>query len=350
MWSHFTNLNEQCAGTARSIEFGVDPVSVVLRDGIRISLEDGRSVVADASQPDGDSNLLSHAHGDHLYSTPPAQIVASELTLDLATVRRDGMSRPERVQPPDIEVLEAGHVPGSSAFLIDREKRYLYTGDLSTRDRFGMSGFEPVDADVLIIESTYGKPTYRFPEQAAVEAEILDWLEETAGDPVILMGYALGRAQELIQLAERAGRDRIFVTEAIEALNEPIQASGVAEFRTDRYDRSVDLEPGDALVLPSQTNSLGFVEQIRSESGALKAGFSGWAIEDSYRFVRDVDVAFPLSDHCDFDELLAVVSAVDPDQVYTVHGFVDEFATTVRSELGVPAQALKRGQATLGDF
>lgn len=325
-------------------------MNVVLRDGICIDLADGRTVVADASHPDGDFTLLSHAHGDHLYSNPPDEVVASELTLDLAEVRRDGLQRPERITPPDVSLLDAGHVPGSTAFLVEGDPRYLYTGDLSTRDRFGMAGFVPVDADVLIIESTYGRPTYRFPEQGALEVEILDWLAETADDPVILMGYALGRAQELVQLADRAGRDRIFITEAIESLNRPIQEHGVAEFRTERYDRSVPLEAGDALVLPGQTNSLEFVEQIRAETGAVKAGFSGWAIDDSYRYVRDVDVAFPLSDHCDFDELLDVVRAVDPQQVYTVHGFVDEFASEITSRLGIPAQALKRGQTTLGDF
>ncbi len=323
---------------------------VVLRDGIRISLADGTQVVADATEPDGDINLLSHAHGDHLYSVAPDSVVASELTLDLAQVRRKGLDRPEVDDPPRVEMLDAGHVPGSRAFLIEGERRYLYTGDLSTRTRFGMTGFEPVEADVLVIESTYGTPTYRFPPQAEVEAEIIDWLEETKDDPVILMGYALGRAQELVQLAERAGRARIFVTQAIEALNRPIEAAGVATFDTERYDETVDLGAGDALILPSQTNSLAFVERLRRESDALKAGFSGWAIEDSYRFARNTDVAFPLSDHCDFDELLGVVEQVGPEQVYTVHGSVDEFATEVRSRLGIPAQALKAGQATLGDF
>lgn len=323
---------------------------VTLRDGIRITLDDGTSVVADGREPDGDIALLSHAHGDHLYDTAPQRVVASSLTLDLAEVRRGDQPRPDIDHPGNVELLDAGHVPGSKAFLLDGETRYLYTGDLSVRDRFGMTGFEPVDADVLIIESTYGRPTYRFPPQAEVEAAIVDWLEETADQPVILMGYALGRAQEILQLAQRAGRSRIFVTTAIDRLNEPIEAAMDVSFDAEVYTRETELGPGDALVLPSQTNSLDFVERIRQETDAAKAGFSGWAIEDSYRFARDLDVAFPLSDHCDFDELLEVVRAVDPEQVYTVHGSVDEFATEIRSRLGIPAQALKTNQSALSDF
>lgn len=323
---------------------------VAIRDGIQVELEDGTSVVADASEPDSDQNLLSHAHGDHLYSTAPESVVASGLTLDLAGIRRPDQPRPKRSEPSWIESMPAGHIPGSRAFLLDGETRFLYTGDLSVRDRFGLSGFDPVEADVLIIESTYGRPAYRFPEQSAIEREIVDWLDETSDSPVLLMGYALGRAQELLRLADRADRSRIFLTPAIESLNRPIEAETGVEFRARLFEEDVTLGPGDALVLPSQTNSLGFVERLRQDAAAVTAGFSGWAIDDSYRFARDLDVAFPLSDHCDFEELLGVVREVDPERVYTVHGFVDDLATAIRSRLGIEATALKANQSTLEDF
>lgn len=323
---------------------------VALRDGIRIELDDGTSVVADGSEPDADINLLSHAHGDHLYSTAPETVVASPLTLDLAQVRRPDQPRPETSEPPTVETMSAGHVPGSWAFRLGEETQYLYTGDVSIRDRFGLTGFDPIDADVLVVESTYGRPTYRFPEQSAVEREIEDWLRETSDSPVLLMGYALGRAQELLRLADRADRSRIFVTAAIESLNRPIEARTGMTFRATRYDEDVTLGPGDALVLPAQTNSFSFVEELREDSDAVKAGFSGWAVDDSYRFARDLDVAFPLSDHCDFEELLEIVEGVDPDRVYTVHGFVDDLASEIRSRLGIEATALKANQASLSDF
>ena len=202
---------------------------------------------------------------------------------------------------------------------------------------------------MLVIESTYGKPEYTLPSQSEIEAEVVDWLQDTRDQPVILLGYALGRAQELIHLAARAGRDRIRYTPSIEAINEPIAAK-----RGDSFPGSVESKfrpgPGDALVLPSQTGSLSFVDSLRTEDDAILAGFSGWAIDQSYRFARDLDVAFPLSDHCDFEELLAVVDRVDPDEVYTVHGFVDELAAAIQSRLGIEAQALKPNQATLGDY
>lgn len=326
-------------------------VSVRLGDGIEITLASGDTVVADASRPQGDVNVTSHAHGDHLFRNPPADLVCSDLTAALAGVRRENTPSATRETHPQVELLPAGHIPGSRAALVaDEDRTYLYTGDVSTRERFYLEGFDPVAADVLVVEATYGKPTYRFPDQAETERDIVDWLTDTIGRPVVFFGYALGRAQELELLADRSARESVYVSPAIADLDAVIESALDVSFDSTVYSEEETLGPSDVLVLPSQTRNLGFVETLVEETGALQAGASGWAIEDSYRFRTGVDVAFPLSDHCDFDELLALVAAVDPDQVFTQHGFADELATHVRSELGIPARSLKRNQSTLGDF
>ena len=51
------------------------------------------------------------------------------------------------------------------------------------------------------------------------------------------------------------------------------------------------------------------------------------------------DVAFPLSDHADYDELLRYVELVQPKRVLTVHGFAAEFAADLRRR-GIEAWAL----------
>ena len=323
-------------------------MNVRLDDGVRIETGSGHAVAADASHPGEALTLLSHAHGDHLYEEAPADAVASPLTLSLAAVRRNG-EPPAESSPDWIEALPAGHVPGSSAFLLEDERRLLYTGDCSVRDRFGMAGFDPPAADAVIIESTYGKPSYTFPDQAAIEAEIVNWLADTRDRAVVLLGYALGRAQELVRLADRADRIRIRYTPSIGELNEVIAAATGNPF-PGRVASGFDPGPGDALIVPAQAGSLSFVDQFREREDVLVAGFSGWAIDSSYRFARDLDRAFVLSDHCDFEELLAVLRAVDPEEVFVVHGFVDTFADAVQSRLGIPARALKPGQASLDEF
>lgn len=332
--------------------------SVSLRDGIQIDLESGERIIADATEPNGDAVVLSHAHGDHLYTRAPSGVVCSELTAALAVARRQDEGQLTRTTHSHIQQVPAGHVPGSRATIIDDSNgtTYLYTGDFSMRDRFYLDGFDTEavaaehDVDVLITESTYGKPEYVFDDQATLEHRIVDWLNETYETPVLLFGYTLGRAQELEALVGRSERDRLFVTQAIERLNSLIESACSVDFEAERYTDEITLSAGDALVLPAQTNRLSFVDHIVKNTGAMKAGFSGWAIEDSFKYRGAYDETFVLSDHSDFSELMATVETLSPDRVYAHHGFDDEFATCVETTLGIDAWSLKENQTSLGDF
>jgi putative mRNA 3-end processing factor len=53
-------------------------------------------------------------------------------------------------------------------------------------------------------------------------------------------------------------------------------------------------------------------------------------------------------DYCDFRELFNLVATVDPNRVYTTHGFTDELAGHLTTE-AYDARALVEDQHTLGD-
>lgn len=330
---------------------------------------------------DGPTTVVSHAHGDHLVDSVD-RIVASDLTAALAASRRggdagsgkgrressgeDGTGRSEKkgggtgdaipptaVDHPAIDLVDAGHIAGSRAAVLtdpDTGRTCLYTGDCCTRDRFHLDGFDPVTADVLVVETTYGTPEYAFPPTAEVVARIHSWLEETMDEVVILFGYALGRAQKLQRILAGSPRDRVFVTEAIARLDAVIEDHLDVSFRGRTYDSDVDLEPGDALVLPMQTSRLPWIESLVERHDPITAGFSGWATDDSFVYRRGFDEGFVLSDHCDFRELLEVVETVDPERVYTHHGFAEAFASHVTAEVGCETRALKPHQSTFADF
>ena len=322
-------------------------MTITYRDGIEIELSDGTRVVCDADDPDGDVNVVTHAHGDH-YPDGEATAVCSPLTADLATARRD--TPLHRTTDDRVELIPAGHVAGSRAALVTDPDgtRYLYTGDVCTRSRFYLDGFEPPDADVLVVEATYGDPAYVFPGHDTVAAEIRSWLASTAA-PVLLLGYALGRAQKLQLLADRAGRDRIFTTDAVRRVNEVIEAHRDVRFDVRPYEDDTTLADGDAFVVPMTSGRINWISSLAESAGAVTAGFSGWAIEESFKFRGDFDETFPLSDHCDFTELLDLVDAVDPDRVYTQHGSVTTLAEQL-TDVGYDATALRRNQLSLGDF
>jgi putative mRNA 3-end processing factor len=326
---------------------------VRLADGIQFDLTNGETVVCDGERSSDGVRVLSHAHGDHLYRENPGAVICSDVTAALAQVRREDTPL-ERTTHPAIDLFDAGHVPGSRATHITDPDgtTYLYTGDCSTRDRFYLDGFDPgsVDADVLVIEATYGEPEYVLPPQETVEAEIVDWLDDTADRPALLFGYTLGRAQELQLLANRSSRERLFVTRTTARINAVVEEHYNVDFGARRYRGDTDLSAGDVLILPSQTSKLSFVNALVRDHDAIKAGFSGWAINDSFQYRGDYDVTFALSDHCDFTELVDVVRGVDPDVVYTQHGSAADLATHLETVKGYEAYPLVRNQRSLGDF
>jgi putative mRNA 3-end processing factor len=199
-----------------------------------------------------------------------------------------------------------------------------------------------------VIETTYGKPEYEFAPQTELERAIVDFLDDSDG-PLLLFGYTLGRAQGLQHLVERSSRPRPYVTKATARINRTIEDLVGVDFGAKRYREETELDAEDVLILPSQTSKLAFVDRIVEDTGATKVGFSGWATDSSFRFRGGYDETFVLSDHCDFGELVDVVERVDPETVYTQHGFADEFADHCVS-LGYDAQALRRNQTSLGEF
>src|SRR5438067_7772306 len=69
------------------------------------------------------------------------------------------------------------------------------------------------------------------------------------------------------------------------------------------------------------------------------AMITGWAVDPNAIYRYQVDAAFPLSDHADYDDLLRYVELVRPRRVFTLHGFAAQFARDLRSR-GIEAWAL----------
>ncbi|SDQ59776.1 MBL fold metallo-hydrolase [Natronobacterium texcoconense] len=333
------------------------------RDGIHFDCGERGRIVADARSAVGTINVVSHAHADHTFRAAPETVVCSPETAAIAEARTgNGFEFVDAV--PGVELVPAGHVVGSRAAIIDAEhgdgsrRRFCYTGDFSTRDRCYLEGFDPEvlegDIDILVMETTYGRPEYRFPEQADLEAEIRDWLADNDDRPLFLFGYSLGRAQKLQWLAREAireqGGDReILVSESIDAVNRAIETATDLAFPGEPYDSLRGLTD-EIVVLPSNQARSDWIETAVDREDALKAGFSGWAVDDSFLYRGGYDATFPLTDHCDYDELLETVQAIDPGTVYTHHGFAEEFADGLATEHGYRARPLKRDQRTLEEF
>jgi Cft2 family RNA processing exonuclease len=56
--------------------------------------------------------------------------------------------------------------------------------------------------------------------------------------------------------------------------------------------------------------------------------------------MRGRNAAFPLSSHADFEQLVSFIKACNPEKVYIFTGFAEELKRSVRSKLGLEAQAV----------
>jgi putative mRNA 3-end processing factor len=84
-----------------------------------------------------------------------------------------------------------------------------------------------------------------------------------------------------------------------------------------------------------------FVREMKDKYGAVTIGFTGWATGSRYKYMTGLDYVMPMSDHCDYSELVAAVKQCRPDKVYTFHGFASEFARTLRG-MGYDAQPIEK--------
>ena len=72
----------------------------------------------------------------------------------------------------------------------------------------------------------------------------------------------------------------------------------------------------------------------------LRSDSAGWAKSPRFAFGRRADYSIPMSDHCDYSELLRMVRQSGAETVYTTHGFEEEFARDLQKKLGIDAVPL----------
>lgn len=305
-----------------------------------ILVQSGQTTIALDPHRESDSEFtfVSHAHVDHLHragrrSKKKSQLLASKETFRIANARGYNFED-QRHELDGFELIDTGHILGSRGLLIGNDEVF-YTGDISTRQRAFMKPGKMPHAHTLIIESTFGRPEYIFPDISEVEHRTNKIISEMydLGTPVILMGYALGKAQLLTRLFEHW--DPLYVHDSVAAMNSVYSELGVKfkDLVTYSQAESEGLLEGNRpwiMVAPLMSGRSAFVKKMKEKYGAVTVGFSGWAVSQRYPYMMGLDYAIPMSDHCDYAELISAVKKCHPSRVYTFHGFAKEFAKSLR--------------------
>src|ERR1700730_1600901 len=286
--------------------------------------------------------FVSHAHSDHI--APHHEVIISERTARLMQALLPGR-RTEYVLPfgemravhdLDLMLLPAGHIFGSAQlFLAAENETLLYSGDFKLRRGKSAEPAEWKQADTLIMETTFGLPRYQFPPTDQVIDQIVVFCREAIEENAvpILLGYSLSKAKEILCSLDGAGLTPMLHGSVFQ-MTRIYEQFGQSFCKYVRYNKNN--VAGKVLICPPSASHSRMIEKIPRKRVAM---VSGWAVEPNAIYRYQVDAAFPLSDHADYNDLVGYVDLVKPKRVLTLHGFAAEFARDLR-EHGIEAWAL----------
>jgi len=303
----------------------------------------------------GTHRFISHAHADHTASlsthgTKYATLstkriyegIRGKSIMDFKEVR---VNHPIKLDDVEVTPINAGHMLGSIQFKIAAPNTtLLYTGDLNCVDTLTTERADAVKCDVLLIEATFGNPSYIFPDREATYAKVVEWATRQAieGHVPTFHVYAAGKAQEIVRLFNIYTRLPVMVSPFVSAANEAYECEGVKLM----YE-TVDAEPARSLsrrppYVYVTTPSDRFVP-----ANCMRATATGWALRGAWnRFP-----SFPLSSHADFRQLVKFVEATEARTVHIFTGYSDIFATYLQKRFGINARPIPSStQKRLLDF
>ncbi len=307
-------------------------VKVRYRGGVYIEI-DGKIVVADPRsrlKERADLVLVSHAHQDHynlraLLDIPRTPKIMSKATLDIIDPSRrlsnvyvleDGESI--EINGLTVEAYNSGHVIGSLQFAIHGRETVVYTGDINLEQRIILSPAKVLKTDVLIIETTYGRPDYRFPPRPALYRELLSIMKEKLeeGRPIFFGARQLGVSQELTAIISLSGLATPVVQPSIGRFNRLYEKYGIIL---------------GSYVIAEGKNSLSAPHITKLSESRRQRQFpcTGWAVKWSR--------GIPISSHADFEQLLLYCIESGAEKVYTVFGFTKHFSEVLK-EQGIDAE------------
>jgi DNA ligase 1 len=291
-------------------------------------------------------SFVSHAHFDHL--APHNEILCSEGTARLMRARMPAERREhvlpfghtEQLTPETTVTLHpAGHIYGSAQSLLAHPDHgtLLYTGDFKLRRGLSAEPCATPHADVLIMETTFGRPQYVFPPTEKILADIIAFCRAALSEDEtpVLFGYSLGKSQELLS-GLAAAKLPVMLHPQTHKLTQVYEELGLT-FPPYREFSTAELT-GHVVICPPQAAQSSFLKKIRARRTAM---ITGWALDPGVTFRYQCDAAFPLSDHADFPDLLRFVELVAPKRVLTLHGFAADFARTLRDR-GIEAWAINQ--------
>lgn len=317
----------------------------------------GESVACDAFDAKRPLRVVTHAHADHLIGLRQSlrsgkKILMTKATKDLIGVVKGSMPLESNLvklmdykeslvyDDEKITFVKADHILGAAQVLVEdvRGNRVAYTGD------FKVNGTEPLnDCDILVVEATYGSPSFRRPFKIDVRELLVSMVEKRLREgAVYIFGYH-GKLQEVMQILHNADVSVPFVMpERVFRVSKVCESHGMSlgclALATDNEGKEL-LEGNLPCVAFYHMNSRRSVGLL----GNSRICVSGWEFNSPCKQIGAREHLVALSDHSDFDGLIDYVRRCKPKRVVTDNYRVRHGKTLAReieARLGIPANAL----------
>ncbi len=276
-----------------------------------------------------DRAVITHGHADHARAGHGA-VVATPETLAIMAVRY-GEDFAAATQPSaygktvkqndaTVTLVPAGHVLGSAQAVVRHKGlTMVVSGDYKRRRDPTCALFEPTKCDVFITEATFGLPVFRHPPDTDEMAKLLKSIAQFPERSHLIGAYALGKAQRVICLLREAGYEKtIYVHGALEKLNALYESFGVNLGPIAPATTGTKKDFAGAIIVapPSATQD----RWSRRFPDPVVCFASGWMRVRARARQGGVELPLILSDHADWDELVATASEIRPKELWITHG------------------------------
>jgi len=272
------------------------------------------------------------------------EVLRGPLSLNNGNLKTLSYGETLTIEDESLTLHHADHILGAAQVLVEDEEgtRCVYTGD------FRPSQTPVIEADVLVIESTYGNPFQVRPFEKIVESALISLVESgLKHGPVYVFGYH-GKLQELMQiLHQNKVKAPFIVPEKVFRASEICERHGMhlgKYLMSSEEEAKTLIEKKDPYVAFHHMNSRRYVGRE-----AFRISVSGWEFNSPKRQVADNEHVVALSDHADFDGLLRYVKESNPKLVITDNyrvGDAKVLAREITKRLGIKAKPMPESRQT----
>ena len=293
--------------------------------------------------------LITHGHSDHARAGHSSVLATAE-TLDIMRIRCGDDCAGTMQAVPYGETLDingvkvtfrpAGHILGAAQICVEwHGMRIVASGDYKVAPDPTCAPFEPIACDVFITEATFGLPVFRFRDAAQETAKLLHSAALFPERAHLVGAYSLGKAQRVIALLRAAGYEPpIYLHGAMETLCRYYASRGIelGELKAVRDARKADLAGVIAICPPSALQEV----WTRRFPDPVSSFASGWMRVRARARQRGVELPLVISDHADWDDLTATISATGASEVWVTHGEEDALVHWCETQ-GLKARPLR---------